>query len=535
MKRILILLPLLSLFLSACGDDDADLERNLRQHVEFLASDECDGRLPFTEGAQRAVAYLASQMDSIGLVPVDGESGSYFQQVPLVKITTEVQNEVTFRTPAGAMKEKYQEGYSFFTHSLDSEIDIKNAELVFAGYGIVAPEYGKDDYAGLENPGNKIAVVIVNDPGLDSGTDYFRGNTMTYYGRWTYKFEEGARQGLGGVLIIHDDRGAGYGWSVARANKSRYVLDRQSNEYDIPLKGWLSNSCARELLSRSGYDPDSLFAAARRPDFKPFSLKSYVDVKMTSTLSRSQSPNVVGYIPSADGSDESIVCVAHWDHLGHSTVPVNGDDLVNGATDNATAVAWLLETARAFKKRGRLPKRNIVFLTPTCEEVGMYGSEHYASNPLFPSEKTVAVVNLDVIPLWGENNDVTITGWGYSSLDSLLAACAKKQDRYIMPDPDSHNGMFYRSDHLPFMRKGIPALFAKGWSDNRLHGKEWATEKIADYWANVYHTPADETHPETDDYAGLIQEVHLFYDVISRLADTDLWPQWSPDSEFQRQ
>lgn len=505
-----------------------------------MASDACDGRLPLSPGAELATDYIAGQMDSIGLMPLDGSS--FKQQVNLVKMTSEVQDIITVNTPSGPMKIANHDDYSIFTHTLEAEIDVKGAELFFAGYGIVAPEYGKDDYRGLENPENKVAIVIVNDPGLGSGTDYFSGDTMTYYGRWTYKYEEAARQGLKGVLIIHDDWGAGYSWSVAAASKERYVLDKGTDsskaEYDIPVKGWLTNDCARKLLSKCGYDMDELIALARKADFKPFELNASFDVKITSSFTTAQSPNIVGYIPADGDSDESIVCIAHWDHLGHTRVPVNGDDIINGATDNATAVAWLLETARAFKElekiQGHGLKRNIVFLSPTCEETGMYGSEFYVSHPVFPIEETVAVVNLDVIPLWGENNDLTITGWGYSDLDSMVSVLAQQQGRYIMADPDSYNGMFYRSDHLPFMRKGVPAIFAKGWSDNRIYGKEWATEKIADYWANVYHKPTDEVHPETDDYSGLKQEVDLFFRLVLQLADSDIWPNWSDKSEFQR-
>lgn len=533
--------------ISSCVESKLDkalsvvTEQNLRQHVEFLASDECSGRLPLSAGADLAADYIAEQMDSIGLVPFDGKF--FKQEVALVKMSTEVQDFITVNTPSGPMKIVNHDDFSIFTHTLESEIDVRGAELIFAGYGIVAPEYGKDDYRGLDHPENKIAIVIVNDPGLGSGTDNFSGDTMTYYGRWTYKFEEGARHSLKGVLIIHDDWGAGYGWSVASANKERYVLDTEGSSSqpvcDVPVKGWLSNNCARQLLSGCGYDMDELIVQARKSDFKPIDLNASFDVKLNSTFAAAKSPNIVGYIPADRCSEESIVCIAHWDHIGHTRVPIDGDDIVNGATDNATAVAWLLETARAFKElerlQGRGLKRNIVFLSPTCEEVGMYGSEYYVSHPVFPIEKTVAVVNLDVLPLWGENNDVTITGWGYSDLDSMLQVFARKQGRYIMADPDSYNGMFYRSDHLPFMRKGVPAIFAKGWSDNRIHGKEWATEKIADYWANIYHKPADETHPGTDDYSGLKQEVDLFFHLIFQLASTDVWPQWSEKSEFQRQ
>jgi Zn-dependent M28 family amino/carboxypeptidase len=212
--------------------------------------------------------------------------------------------------------------------------------------------------------------------------------------------------------------------------------------------------------------------------------------------------------------------------------PINGDTIINGTTDNATAMAWLLETARAFKALNKQPERSIVFLVPTCEETGLIGSSYYVENPIYPVEKTVAVINLDVIPLWGANNDVTITGYGHSTLDDMVARLATKYNRYIMPDPEAFNGMFYRSDHLPFMRKGVPAMFAKGWNDNREHGKEWAAAKIKDYWANVYHKPTDQTYPETDNYEGLMQEVHLFFDLAYELVTTDVYPQWKPASEF---
>jgi len=508
---------------------------SLEKHVEYLASDLCAGRLPFTEGADLAVNYLVKEMQSIGLTA--GYDGNYLQQVPLVMMTIEPSANMYVQTVSGPMALKNQQDFTAFTSSRIGLVEVKECELVFAGYGIVAPEFGKNDYEGITEPENKVALVIVNDPGLGTEGDYFCGDAMTYYGRWTYKFEEGARQGLKGVLIIHEDRGAGYGWSVVQASEGvKYGLDdTDALAEKCPLNGWLSNSSARELLSKCGCNFDELMTQAKKPDFKPFSLNSSISLSIKSNYSYADSPNVVGYIPGSKHNGENIVCVAHWDHLGSVETRDGSDGIYNGATDNATAMAWLLETARAFKNMGVQPERDIIFLCPTCEEKGMFGSEYYVSHPVSPIEKTVAVVNLDVIPLWGENNDVTITGYGHSQLDSLVAECAKKYQRHIMPDPEAYNGMFYRSDHLPFMRKGVPAIFAKGWNDNREHGKEWSEAKIRDYWANTYHKTCDQPDPERDNYAGLKQEVELFVDVIYELAYSDIWPQWNPKSEFQRQ
>ena len=504
---------------------------NLKKHVAYLSSDLCEGRKPFSKGAERAVNYLVQEMKSIGLKPINGDS--YLQEVPLVLSQTQCSEVMTLNTPKGKLDLKHNEDFVAFSKRIEKEISIDEAELVFAGYGIVAPEYGKNDYAGIKNPENKVAIVMVNDPGLGNSGHYFKGDTMTYYGRWTYKFEEGARQGLKGVLIIHEDRGAGYPFNVpvASASSKLYVNNPNDQSYHCALEGWLSNSAARELLKQNGYDMDQLITEAKKTDFQPFDLKSDVTVSMRNSFTYNSSPNVVGYIEGSKKNDENIVCIAHWDHLGYGK-PINGDSIINGTTDNATAMSWLLETARAFKALDKQPERNIVFLIPTCEETGFLGTNYYVANPIYPIKKTVSVINLDVIPLWGENNDVTITGYGHSTLDDMVTRLASKYNRYVMADPEAFNGMFYRSDHFPFMQQGVPAMFAKGWSDNRKHGKEWATAKIKDYWANTYHKPTDQLHPETDNYEGLMQEVHLFFDLAYELVTTDVYPQWISSSEF---
>lgn len=538
MKKSISLLTIAVLGFTACGGGN-DVEKAkktasmemLRQNTEAISSDSCQGRKPFSLGAERTVNYIAGQMRTVGLKPVNGDS--YFQPVSLVSSYTECSPEMVIQTPKEKIALKTLDDFIAFSARIEPEIEIKDAGLVFAGYGIVAPEYGKNDYAGIENPQDKVAIVIVNDPGLGSdNTDYFNGDIMTYYGRWMYKYEEAARQGLKGVLIIHETRGAGYPWSTVQATaKSKMYVESGKETYHCPLNGWIQFEAARRLLTDNGYDIDSLIEQSKAVDFKPFPLKSTLSVSMRNTFDRQQSPNVIGYIPGSGDTDESIVYLGHWDHLGYGK-PINGDSIINGATDNAVAIAWMLEMARCFNALEKKPRRNIVFLSPTCEETGFLGTKYYVEHPLFPIDKVAAVINLDVFPLWGENNDVTITGYGHSSLDETVAGLAKKYGRYVMADPDAYNGMFYRSDHFPFVQKGIPAMFAKGWNDNRRHGKEWAKEQIAHYWAETYHKPTDQTRPETDDYSGLMQEVQLFFDLGYQLAQDTAYPRWNPKSEF---
>ena len=335
MKRLPYLIILVMLAFVACtATQDVEQAKqvvtidNLKKHVEYLSSDLCEGRKPFSKGAERAVDYLVQEMKSIGLKPIKGDS--YLQEVPLVLSQTQCSEVMTMNTPKGKLDLKHNEGFVAFSKRIEEEIHIDKAELVFAGYGIVAPEYGKNDYAGIQNPENKVAVVMVNDPGLGSTGHYFKGDTMTYYGRWTYKFEEGARQGLKGVLIIHEDRGAGYPFSVpvASAGSKLYVNNPDDSSYHCALEGWLSNDAARELLKRNGYDMDQLIAEAKKPDFQPFDLKSDVSVSMKNTFTYNSSPNVVGYIEGSKQNEENIVCIAHWDHLGYGK-PIHGSPFLH--------------------------------------------------------------------------------------------------------------------------------------------------------------------------------------------------------------
>ncbi len=505
---------------------------SLQLNTMTLADDSMAGRKPFTVGADKTVKYIAQQMKDLGLKPFSGDS--YYQYFDMVMSKTECSKNMVLQTPKGKMTLERYKDFTAFSKRFDEEISLENTEMFFAGYGIVAPEYGKDDYAGIENKENKIAVVIVNDPGLGSDdASYFEGNVMTFYGRWKYKLMEGARQGVKGVLIIHDDLGAGYPWSVvnASARSKLYLANRPEGAYYCALEGWITNSVAREFMANNGYELDELVAQAKKPDFKPFDLKSKATVSMKNTFDKQKTPNVVGYIEGSEKTEESIVYMGHWDHLGYGKA-INGDSIINGASDNAVAVAWALEIAKCYKALDKAPRRNVVFMIPSCEESGLWGSTYYSENPLFPISEMAAVINFDVYPLWGRSKDVTITGYGHSTLDDLMELVAKRHGRYVMADPEASNGMFYRSDHFPFVLKGVPAMFAKGWSDSEKHGKEWSAKKIKEYWANTYHKPTDQCS-ENDDYSGLLQDVQLFFDFGYEIANSTEFPKWKETSSFK--
>jgi Zn-dependent M28 family amino/carboxypeptidase len=374
----------------------------------------------------------------------------------------------------------------------------------------------------------------VNDPGYGTSEEYFKGNTMTYYGRWTYKFEEAARQGAKACFIVHETGPAGYPWEVVRNNgeTTRLVLEPKDGYKDrCSFEGWITKESAEKLFMACGYSFEEMKQKAVGKNFKPFKLPITASAKIESTFKHGISKNVCGLIKGSKRPDEVIIYTAHWDHLGVGTT-INGDSIYNGATDNASAVSWMLEIARAFKN-GIQPERSVLFLSVTGEESGLLGSGFYAENPFFPMNKTVAVINTDVILFLGKFKDVTITGFGQSELDNWLDIEAKKQGRYITSDPNPENGMFFRSDHFPLVKKGVPAMFAKGYIEAEKYGKKETLNKIAEYWTNTYHKPNDEYNVETADLSGLVEDAELFYKVGLNLANSTDWPKWNDNSEFK--
>ncbi|QGY45944.1 M28 family peptidase [Maribellus comscasis] len=534
-KNILLLFVAILIF--ACkpevknDGESAILYGNIEKHVAELASDKYKGRAPMSDAEPLVLDYLSTQMKQIGLEGAN--KGSYFQEVPILSITSKLSDALDFDTPTGKQSFNKLNEYVAFSQKVEEEMLLQNSEVIFAGFGITAPEFDRDDFAGVDVKGKTI-IVFVNDPGYGTSDDYFKGNTMTYYGRWTYKFEEAARRGAKACFIVHETGPAGYPWGVVRNNgeTTKLFLDSEDGYKNrCSFEGWITKESAEKLFKACGYNFDELKQKAISKDFNPFELNAKASAKITSTFKKGTSKNVCGLIKGTTKPDEVVVYTAHWDHLGVGT-PVNGDSIYNGATDNASAVSWMLEIARAFKS-GKQPERSLLFLAVTSEESGLLGSGYYAENPFFPMNKTVACINTDVILFIGKFKDVTVTGYGHSELDNLLAEEAKKQGRYIAQDPNPENGMFFRSDHFPFMKKGVPAIFAKGYIEAESYGKEKTLELISDYWENTYHKPTDEYHAETADLNGLVQDAKLFYNVGLRLANSVAWPVWNNGSEFK--
>jgi len=505
--------------------------QNIEKHIAELASDKYKGRAPMTESEPLVVSYIESQMKEIGLEGAN--KGGYFQDVPILSVTSKLSNTLDLETPTGKLSLKKMDEYIAFSQKVEPEMSLDNSEVIFAGFGITAPEFNRNDFAGVDVEGKTI-LVFVNDPGYGTNDEYFKGNTMTYYGRWTYKFEEAARQGAKACFIIHETGPAGYPWGVVRNNgeTTKLFLDSEDGYRDrCSFEGWITKESAERLFQACGYSFDEMKEKAIDKSFKPFALPVKASARITSTFNHGTSKNVCGLIKGKTKPDEVVVYTAHWDHLGVGKA-IDGDSIYNGATDNASAVSWMLEIARAFKQAPQ-PDRSVLFLAVTSEESGLLGSGYYAEHPFFPMNKTVACINTDIILFLGKFKDVTITGYGQSNMDDLLAEEAQKQDRYIAVDPNPENGMFFRSDQFPFVKKGVPAIFAKGYIEAEKYGKEKTLELISEYWEKTYHKPSDEYHAEDADLSGLVQDAELFFNLGEKLANSDLWPSWKEGSEFK--
>ncbi len=539
-KKILQLISLGGLFffmLSCTSEDnvqkaiDSINTDQMTSYVKDLASDDFAGRKPFTEGEKKTLAYLQAQFERLGIAPANGDS--YFQEVPLVQVSVVPDETMTIQTKTTPLELKYKDDFVAFSRRLVDQIEIKDAELIFAGYGIVAPEYDWNDYEGLDMKG-KIAVVLVNDPGFGSGDEnLFKGREMTYYGRWVYKYEEAARQGAAGLLIIHDTEPAGYPFSVVLNGAIIPKLYLQTDDNYLSfceLEGWLTQEAAKELFTACNIDFELTKQAASR-DFKAIPMEASIDYNMKSSNKNEITYNVLAVLPGTTRADEVIIYSAHWDHLGVGAAR-DGDSIYNGAVDNGTSLAWMLEIAEAFTLLDNRPERSIVFFAPTSEEQGLLGSAYYTHNPIYPLNKTVCNINNDLMLPYGRMKDVMVTGFGQSELDGILKEEAEKLDRYIFPDPNPHTGMYYRADHFSFAKAGVPALFARGNCDSRLHGKEWALEKEQNWINNYYHKPTDE-YEEDWDLTGIQDDAILLFKMGLRLANDSIFPKWNEGSEFK--
>ena len=500
--------------------------------VKVLASDSFQGRRPFSAGETKAVDFIKTSFANMGLEP--GNGNSYLQDVPMVEITPKADAVMLVQSSKGNFELKNSEDFVASTEKTDPIIALKNDEVVFAGYGVVAPEYNWNDYAGIDVKG-KIVLVLVNDPGFGTAdTTLFKGNTMTYYGRWTYKYEEAARQGAKACFIIHDTKAASYPFNVVQnswGGSNLYLDTRGSKLPHLDLQGWVSAAATKKLLAAAGKD-SSLIASANNKGFKAISLGEKLSLNVAVKANYNMSRNVIAKITGSKRPDEYVIYTAHWDHLGIGKIDEKGDSIYNGAVDNASGTAALLEIARAFKNLKEKPERTIIFLSVTAEEQGLLGSAYYAQHPIYSLAKTAANINMDGINALDKTNDMMVIGEGQNNLEDYLADILKKQNRYISLNAHPEAGYYYRSDHFNFAKAGVPALDCGGGIDVVGKGKEYGKKLDDDYTANRYHRPADEFDPKWT-FDGGLQDMQALFEVGNKIANDSTWPFWKTGSEFK--
>jgi Zn-dependent M28 family amino/carboxypeptidase len=508
----------------------------LLERISTLASDEFGGRAPMSEGERLTLNYLEKQFREMGLKPMFGDS--YRQAVPLVSIEASPDMALSISDMEGNVN-SYAYGTEVVLGSphVIEKFELNRSELVWVGYGIVAPEYDWDDYAGINVKG-KTVIILVNDPGYATqNPELFNGNSMTYYGRWTYKYEEAARQGAAGALIIHQTAPAAYGWNVIEdgGKGPQFHLATENDNMDqVKVQGWLQYETAKDIFDIAGMDLVAMTAEAAQGPVKPYSMGLSANVNINNTIQRAESYNVGAILPGSARPEELFIYMAHWDHLGTSQHEKGqeGDFIFNGAEDNASGTAGMLEIAQAFAALPSAPQRSVGFLAVTAEESGLLGSKAYATKPAYPMNKTVAGINMDRLNFLGKMNDVVVIGHGGSEMEKVLAEEARKSGRTVTPEATPEKGFYYRSDHFNFAKKGVPILYARGGTVDRDHGAEYVTERNADYVKNRYHSPADEVD-ENWDVDAAVEDLVLFFNIGKRVADSNDWPQWFEGNEFR--
>ena len=547
MKKILGLTLLSSLVLGGCSTDinadktnvnkvadvkvsyDSINSAQLVEHIKVLASDEFEGRAPSSKGEQLTLDYLTKQLTAIGFKPGNGDS--FLQAVPMVSI--EASSDMTLSIGG----KDYQYGHDMVMGSsrIVDFAELKNSELVFVGYGINAPEYQWNDYQNINVKG-KTVVILVNDPGFATqDPDLFTGNAMTYYGRWTYKYEEASRQGAAGAIIVHETKPASYNWSVVEHSWSGpqfgFVRD-DLNMNRVAVEGWINSDVANEIFAKAGLDFKAMKTKAAQGSFHVDMGDLTASIAVHNTVKKSVSYNFIATLPGASSADEHIIYSAHWDHLGKDD-SLTGDQVYNGARDNATGTAALIEVAEAFAKLPQRLDRSITIIALTAEEQGLLGSKFYAANPIIAPAKTVANINMDALNVNGRSSDVVVYGLGQSQLDEYLTRAAAKQRRVISGDPRPAAGIYYRSDHFAFASVGIPALYAKGGEVAADEQTKVLRAKLAKSLASCYHNLCDEYSTDWD-MSGAVEDLQLFFEVGYELSSDNVWPQWSKQSEFKR-
>ncbi|MCI0922170.1 M20/M25/M40 family metallo-hydrolase [Sphingobacterium rhinopitheci] len=501
-------------------------EASYKKYVSDLSSDEFAGRKPFTKGDTLTVDYIEKQFKDLGLLP--GNGTSYFQEVPMVEISSQPTiKKITFEGTKGNLAINHLDDYVISSRKIQDHINIDSTSLVFAGFGIVAPEFGWNDYEGLDVKG-KTVVVLVSDPGLYDST-LFNADTMTYYGRWIYKFEEAGRQGATGILLVHDTPAASYGWDVVRSGWSGPQLNTLSEEPVPDFEGWISNTTAKKLFEIGGLDP-SLMDSAKKKGFKAFPMHVKTAISLKNKYRYANSNNVIAKIEGTSRPEETIIYTAHWDHLGVGEA-VNGDSIYNGAIDNAAGVAALFEIAKAFKAAKVKPERSIIFIALTAEEEGLLGSTYYTANPIYPLNKTVANLNMDAFSPLGATKDVSIVGFGQTEIDDYVIRSASKFGRTVHGEKNPTSGGFYRSDHFNFVKKGVPGLFM-GSGSELLSTDTIAIEKRRKALAGRYHAPSDQVD-EHWDFQGILEDIKLFFDIGYTMSHEKTYPNFKAKSEFR--
>ena len=511
----------------------------LLAHIKILASDEFEGRAPGTKGEDLSVKYINDQFKQIGLKPGNPD-GSYIQEVPLIGIKSEPR--MSLAVGGKTTELRYPDDFVASSARLQSEIKIDKSDVVFVGYGIVAPEYGWDDYKDVDVNGKTILTLIgdppVPDPKDASKLDdkMFKGKAMTYYGRWTYKYEIAARKGAAAAVIIHETEPAGYPYSVVKSSwgKENYEIDNPDKNMDaVPVRSWITLDVAKKLLADSGQDFEALKKSAVTKEFRPILLNTKANIEIKQTLRSLKSRNVIGKLEGSDPKlqDEYVIYTAHWDHLGRHP-ELQGDQIFNGAIDNASGVASIIQLAAAFTKLNPPPKRSVLFMTTTGEEAGLLGAKFYAEHPLYPLEKTLADINIDTVNPWGKTHDIEDLSDNNSTLDDLLAAAAQRNGRVMMPNSQPEKGSFYRADHFEFSKRGVPSLYTGGGKDFIGKAADFGQQKKNDYTAHHYHQVSDEVDPNWD-LSGAVQDVDLLFEVGYQVANGDKFPEWKLGTEFK--
>jgi len=505
---------------------------DLSQDTKILASDEFEGRGPASEGEIKTINFLRDEFQKIGLQPGNGQS--YFQEIPMVVSAVDPTVRLEVKSDKNTVSFAYKEEFVARTLRVVEASALADSEMVFAGYGIVAPEYNWNDYEGLDVRG-KTVLVLVNDPGYATQDPLlFAGRSMTYYGRWTYKYEEAARQGAAGVFIVHETEPAAYPWAVVQnswTGPQFNLISEDNNMSRCAAEGWLSLEAARKIFESAGLNYDELKMTAAKRGFKAVPLGLKASLTLKSTVKNVTSNNVIALLPGSKRPDEYMIYMAHWDHFGKNPA-LKGDQIFNGAVDNATGTAALIELAEAFKKLKHSPFRSIVFLAVTGEEQGLIGSGYYATHAIYPTAKTAAVINMDALNTLGRMNDITVVGYGLSDLDQYIEAAAKEEGRIVNPDPTPEKGSYFRSDHFPFAKQGIPAVYPSAGTDSIEHGREWALAQRDKYTVEKYHKPSDEFDPNWD-LSGAIDDLRLLFKVGYRLAMDTAFPNWKEETPYK--